>query len=144
MQEIQPRSSHLHDRWKLGATARAVNRSMLKRKMLKRIKIAVSRSYLKAVSNAETSNPPVHSRDIYNSLFPAGKPIIVRTPSSCIILYYILFETEEISLLYLQRAQRTAKALRWYHKCFNRKRKKKKKKNVSTEEKISLLKFYPI
>jgi len=62
----------------------------------------------------ETSDPPAHCRDIYNSLFPAGEPVLVRTPSSCIMLdiYYILFEPEATFLFGLQTAQSKARALR--------------------------------
>lgn len=53
MYEVQLKSLQLHDRWKFGATTRTVNKSMPKRKILRRIKTAISRSPLKAVLNAE-------------------------------------------------------------------------------------------
>lgn len=132
---------HLYDRWKLGASTRAVNKWMTWKieKIWRRIKIVITWSPLKAVSNSqpESSSPHVYSRD---SLFPAVEPVLVITLSTYVIIlytyihryihlsiniythkiyihiythaYYILC-ARSYFLLHLYTAQSTAMILRW-------------------------------
>lgn len=58
MYEIQLKSLHLHGRWKLGATHRAVNKSMPKRKVLRRKKNNSQEKSFKSSLKCREQKPP--------------------------------------------------------------------------------------